>query len=399
VKDLSVAGITKSFGGQMILRGVDLTVAEQSFTAILGPSGSGKTTLLRIIAGFDRPDEGEVRLGALVVDDAHHRFVPCEKRRIGYVPQEGALFPHLSVGRNIAFGLGREQHHHEHHHDHDHLDHHRGRGERVRRVEELLELVGLTGLARRYPHQLSGGQQQRVALARALAVDPEIVLLDEPFSSLDASLRASVRSDVHDVLRKAGTTAILVTHDQDEALSMADQVAVLRGGVIAQIDTPTRLYGTPRDAGLAQFMGEANLIDGTVAGDGGEVETPWGRLEMVGSASGGQMAGQAAATNGVARGPVGSLARVMVRPEQLFMVPAGDGPHDDVDGIGVDGVVQSYEYFGHDAVVRVRPYTDTLPLLTVRITGGEPIRPGTKVSLQVRGAVVAWPEKSGITPP
>ncbi len=258
-------------------------------------------------------------------------------------------------------------------------------------MEELLELVGLSGLARRYPHQLSGGQQQRVALARALAVDPEIVLLDEPFSSLDASLRASVRADVHDVLRKAGTTAILVTHDQDEALSMADHVAVLRGGVIAQIDTPTRLYGTPTDAGLAQFMGEANLIEGTVAGDG--VDTPWGRLETVGLPSDGPAAG----TNGMAPGPVGSLARIMVRPEQLVI--SMDEPGDAGDAGGVDGVVQSYEYFGHDAVVRVRPSLAALPLLIVRITGGDPIAPGTRVSLQVRGAVVAWPEKSGITSP
>jgi len=387
VKGLSVVGLTKSFGGQPVLRGVDVTVPEGSFTAILGSSGSGKTTLLRIIAGFDRPDEGEVRLGAQVVDDSLHRFVPCERRRIGYVPQEGALFPHLSVGRNVAFGLGLGRDHHGGARRRD-GGHHGGRAERIRRVEELLELVGLSGLARRYPHQLSGGQQQRVALARALAADPEIVLLDEPFSSLDASLRASVRADVHDVLRKAGTTAILVTHDQDEALSMADQVAVLRAGVIAQIDTPTRLYGTPSDAGLAQFMGEANLIEGTMAGRG--VETPWGRLETVGPAAG---------TNGAAQDPVGTpmsgAAWVMVRPEQLVIGPidaAAAGP-------GVDGVVQSYEYFGHDAVVRVRPELSALPMLIVRITGGDPIQPGTRVSLHVRGAVVAWPENSGITPP
>ena len=148
-----IAGVRKSFGGQPVLRGIDLVVPQGSFTAILGPSGSGKTTLLRIIAGFERPDEGQVRLGDQVVDDAEERWVPSEKRRIGYVPQEGALFPHLSVGRNVAFGLDRGTRRHG-------------------RVDELLELVGLSGLARRYPHQLSGGQQQRVALARALATDP-----------------------------------------------------------------------------------------------------------------------------------------------------------------------------------------------------------------------------------
>ena len=194
-----------------------------------------------------------------MVDDAGHRFVPCERRRIGYVPQEGALFPHLSVGRNVAFGLARAD-------------------RRGTRVDELLELVGLAGLARRYPYQLSGGQQQRVALARALAPGPEIVLLDEPFSSLDASLRVSVRAEVHDVLRLAGATSVLVTHDQDEALSMADQVAILRGGVIAQINSPSSLYRLPRDAELAQFLGEANLVEGTASGK--MVQTALGELEM-----------------------------------------------------------------------------------------------------------------------
>ena len=216
-----------------------------------------------------------------MVDDAGHRFVPCERRRIGYVPQEGALFPHLSVGRNVAFGLARAD-------------------RRGTRVDELLELVGLAGLARRYPHQLSGGQQQRVALARALASGPEIVLLDEPFSSLDASLRASVRADVHDVLRLAGATSILVTHDQDEALSMADQVAILRGGVIAQINTPSSLYRLPRDAELAQFLGEANLVEGTASGK--MVPTALGELEMAPGAGGRGAASGAAAGPGTAAG-------------------------------------------------------------------------------------------------
>ncbi len=266
MKRLSISGVVKAFAGLSVLSGVDLEVPEGSFTAILGPSGSGKTTLLRIIAGFERPDAGVVRLGDDVVDDSAQRFVPCERRRIGYVPQEGALFPHLSVGRNVAFALPRGE-------------------RRSRRVDELLELVGLAGLSRRYPHQLSGGQQQRVALARALASEPEIVLLDEPFSSLDASLRASVRADVHDVLRLSGATSILVTHDQDEALSMADEVAILRGGVIAQINTPSTLYRAPRDAELAQFLGEANLVDGTLDGD--TVVTGLGQLAVAGNGNGG----------------------------------------------------------------------------------------------------------------
>ena len=354
MKSVSIAGVAKAFGGHAVLSGVDLEVPSGSFTAILGPSGSGKTTLLRIIAGFERPDAGEVRLGKRVVDDADHGFVPCERRRIGYVPQEGALFPHLNVGRNVAFGLAREDRH-------------------GTRVGELLELVGLSGLARRYPHQLSGGQQQRVALARALAPGPEIVLLDEPFSSLDASLRASVRADVHDVLRLSGATSILVTHDQDEALSMADQVAILRGGVIAQINTPSSLYRLPRDAELAQFLGEANLVEGTA--DGKMVLTALGELEMAPRpGSDGGSPGRALADGRV---------RVMVRPEQLVVDEAG--------ARGVSSVVRSYEYFGHDAVVRVQPESGGLPELVVRITGAGPLAPGTRVGLTVHGAVMVWP--------
>ena len=350
MKGLSISAVVKSFGGLSVLSGVDLEVPEGSFTAILGPSGSGKTTLLRIIAGFERPDEGQVRLGDEVVDDSAQRFVPCEKRRIGYVPQEGALFPHLSVGRNVAFGLARHERH-------------------SGRVDDLLELVGLAGLARRHPHQLSGGQQQRVALARALASQPEIVLLDEPFSSLDASLRASLRADVHDVLRLSGATSILVTHDQDEALSMADQVAVLRGGIIAQINAPSTLYRAPRDADLAQFLGEANLLEGTCEGD--TVLTGLGELEVASGAGNG---------SGHATGPV----RVMVRPEQLLL--------GEVDTTGISSVVRSYEYFGHDAVVRVQPDDGGLPELVVRITGGTPLAPGARVGLRVHGTVVVWPE-------
>jgi iron(III) transport system ATP-binding protein len=359
---VSIAGVAKAFGGPTVLSGVDLEVPAGSFTAILGPSGSGKTTLLRIIAGFERPDAGEVRLGTEVVDDAVHRFVPCERRRIGYVPQEGALFPHLSVGRNVAFGLTRED-------------------RRGTRVDELLELVGLAGLARRYPHQLSGGQQQRVALARALAPDPEIVLLDEPFSSLDASLRASVRADVHDVLRLAGATSILVTHDQDEALSMADQVAILRGGVIAQISTPSGLYRLPRDAELAQFLGEANLVEGTA--DGTRVQTALGQLEMA-TATATSVTGAAASGRAPGNGrPPGGRVRVMVRPEQLILDEAG--------ARGVPSVVRSYEYFGHDAVVRLQPEIAGLGELVVRITGAEPLVPGARVGVSVHGPVVVWP--------
>jgi iron(III) transport system ATP-binding protein len=352
MKELAVRGATKSFGDLRVLDGVDLTVPAGSFTAILGSSGSGKTTLLRIVAGFERLDGGVVMLGDEAVDDARHTFVPSEHRRVGYVPQEGALFPHLSVGRNVAFGLPRGP-------------------DRRSRVLDLLDMVGLSGLQRRFPHQLSGGQQQRVALARALATDPEVVLLDEPFSSLDASLRASVRAEVHDVLRRAGATSILVTHDQDEALSMADQVAVLRHGVIAQLDSPAGIYQRPLDPALAQFLGESNVLHAPVERrDGGRntvAATPLGALAVEGWPP------------NEAPGP----AHVLIRPEQLIIGDAATS--------ALAATVESYEYYGHDAVVRVHPESDQLPDLIVRVTGGTPLVTGSRVGLTVAGSVVAWP--------
>ena len=227
MSDVSVRGVCKSFGGTRVLSGVDLSVPSGTVGVLLGPSGCGKTTLLRILAGHLQPDAGEVRIGGRLVADAA-TFVPPERRGISIVPQDGALFPHLDVAGNVAFGLdrGRRQ-----------LPWKRTRHEA--RVDELLELVGLPGAGRLHPAQLSGGQQQRVALARALAPSPALVLLDEPFSALDASLRASVRDDVKRVLQDAGATALLVTHDQEEALSMADSVAVMSAGRIEMHDTPS----------------------------------------------------------------------------------------------------------------------------------------------------------------
>ncbi|MHB1474126.1 MAG: ABC transporter ATP-binding protein, partial [Dermatophilaceae bacterium] len=246
---VTVRNLTKSFDSTEVLRGIDLTVPKESVTAILGPSGGGKTTLLRLIAGFDAPDSGEILLrGQLVCGDG--RFVAPQHRRVGYVPQEGALFPHLDVADNISFGLrGRER-----------RDGHR--------VEELLSLVGLEPAVRqRFPHQLSGGQQQRVALARALAPGPSLILLDEPFSSLDAALREGTGRAVLEALKATHTTALLVTHDQSEALSLADQVAVMRGGTLAQVGTPHEVYRAPADLGVAEFVGAAVIVDADVAED------------------------------------------------------------------------------------------------------------------------------------
>ena len=254
---LVVAGLAKAFGRTEVLRGLDLEVPAGSLTAVLGPSGCGKTTLLRILAGFERPDAGSVRAGGRELAGPGVE-VAAERRRIGLVPQEGALFPHLSVAANVGFGLPRRQ--------------------RAARVAELLELLGLAGLEQRHPHQLSGGQQQRVALARALAPAPEVILLDEPFDALDAGLRAQVRAEVRAALRETDTTGMLVTHDQEEALSLADQVAVLRDGRIVQSGPPRELYAEPIDLEVALFVGDAVVLEAEV--EGAVASTVLGRLAV-----------------------------------------------------------------------------------------------------------------------
>jgi iron(III) transport system ATP-binding protein len=359
---LVVTGLHKAFGDHPVLTGVDLEVPAGSLTAILGPSGSGKTTLLRVLAGFERADAGTVTIGGSVVDGPDVYLAP-EKRRIGYVPQEGSLFPHLTVAANIGFGLPARQ-------------------RRGPATAELLDKVGLAGLGQRYPHQLSGGQQQRVALARALAIRPEIVLLDEPFASLDAHLRASVRADVQTLLAETGITGVLVTHDQDEALSTADRVAVLRDGRIAQCDAPQDLYDRPADADIARFIGDANLLEG-VPGTG-TVDTILGRLPVE--------PGCLDSPGGGRPGPV----TVLVRPEQVELhpgdsSPGSPGPSGSRNG-ELAGRVVAYGYHGHDAVIHVRPEHEAgAPVIVVRIVGGSQLPPGSPVTLRARGPVLAWP--------
>jgi iron(III) transport system ATP-binding protein len=341
-----VRGLVKGFGTNPVLQGLDLTVASGTITAILGSSGSGKTTLLRVLCGFERVEQGSIVLDDEVVDDRSH-YVPPERRRIGYVPQDGNLFPHLTIAGNIRFGLPRGV-------------------ESRSRVRDLLDLIGLADRARSYPHQLSGGQQQRVALARALAVHPRLVLLDEPFASLDAALRSSVRTEVIEILRKAGATALLVTHDQDEALSLSDAVAVLRDGVIAQLDTPHELYARPVDPDLAGFVGEVNLLEGTV--DGTHVLTALGRLPL-------DQSGTVAKA-----GPV----LVMVRPEQLVLRLV-DGP-----SAAAACTVLTQKFYGHDAIVRVSLNGGQTPTVVVRVRGDSRWSPGAQVIASVEGPVVAY---------
>jgi iron(III) transport system ATP-binding protein len=352
---LSVAGLHKSFPGAPVLRGVDLDVKSGTLTAILGASGSGKTTLLRVITGFETADRGTVAVNGTMVDDGRRRVRP-ERRRIGLVPQDGALFPHLTVRANVAFSLPRRDRH-------------------GQRPDEMLELVGLGGLAARYPHQLSGGQQQRVALARALASRPSLILLDEPFSSLDAGLRASVRGEVLAVLRAAGTTTVLVTHDQDEALSAADHVAVLRDGQIIQADAPRQLYQCPADPETAAFVGTANLLPGTW--DGTRVTTALGHHGIHASL----------------QAPRPGQVTVLIRPEQICLArPGADA---------VPGRVTATHYYGHDALVAVRPDPPGSPAdhgdggdLRVRV-GSDPPEPGEFIGLTVSGSVAAWASPAG----
>jgi iron(III) transport system ATP-binding protein len=342
MSSLTVTGLTKAFTATPVLTGVDLHVPAGSLTALLGPSGCGKTTLLRLVAGFDDPDAGIVALGDRVVAGAG-RAVPARRRGIGFVPQEGGLFPHLTVAGNVTFGLPR-----------------RLRADRGR-VAQLLSLVGLdTELADRSPHQLSGGQQQRVALARALAPEPTLVLLDEPFSSLDAGLREDTRQAVSAALRAAGATAVLVTHDQAEALSMADQVAVLRGGRLVQLTDPRTLYRRPADLDVAAFVGESVVLDAEIRD--GRARCVLGSLPVEGPAGDGP-------------------ARILLRPEQLRLAPPlGSGPR---------GRVRSVDFYGHDS--RVWLDLSGGGTVTARLDGADLPAVGEDVGIEVSGTALAFP--------
>ena len=256
---LELNGIIQRYGKHIIVDGVEFRLEAGRIACLLGPSGCGKTTLLRCIAGFEEISGGEIRLRGEVVSRAGQRVAP-EKRRIGMVFQDYALFPHLTVEENIAFGLGRKPA------ENTHL-----------RVRQLLATVGLSGQGNKYPHELSGGQQQRVALARALAPRPELILLDEPFSNLDVGLRERLSVEVREILKREGSTAILVTHDQNEAFAMADEIGVMYEGRIQQWDVPYNLYHRPANRFVADFIGQGVLLPGVVAG-GTNVEMELGKL-------------------------------------------------------------------------------------------------------------------------
>jgi iron(III) transport system ATP-binding protein len=360
VAELACERVVKAYGPRPVLAGVDLNVASGTLTAILGASGSGKTTLLRVIMGFIEADAGSVAVGGKVIAAAGQVHLAPDKRAIGYVAQEGALFPHLSAGDNVGFGLARAE---------------RKRGVRI---TEVLELVGLDdSYAPRRPHELSGGEQRRVALARALAPRPPLVLLDEPFSGLDAALRGETRAAVLHALAQEGTTALLMTHDQAEALSMGTEVAVLREGRLVQRAAPARLYRAPVDAQLAQFVGDAILLPGTA--DGAHVSCALGRLPIAGHEVHGDV-------------------QVMVRPEQIQLrrVDGGRAGHaindPAVDARAPTATVVDHTYQGPDTVIALRLDRDGGGnLVRARTLERDAPGPGERVALEVLGEVIVYP--------
>jgi iron(III) transport system ATP-binding protein len=315
-----LSGVSKRFGDVRAVDDASLCIDRGGIVAVLGPSGCGKTTLLRLIAGFERPDEGTIEVAGRTVSGAGSWVAP-EERRVGMVFQDYALFPHLTVAHNVGFGLRRRA--------------------RTARVRELLSAVGLDGLDRRYPHELSGGQQQRVALARALAPAPELILLDEPWSNVDPFLREMLRAEVAEIIRRVGVTAVLVTHDREEAFSVADRIALMREGAVVQEGTAEELYYEPASRWAAEFVGAANVLRGKI--DNGLVRT------AVGSFS----------ANGTTRD---AEVEVLVRPELLELAPDPSGAAE----------VVAREFRGHDVFYRVvledielvsqRPSNEVVPL-------------------------------------
>ena len=349
---LSVRGLSRSFGDVVALDDVTLDIRPNEFFALLGPSGCGKTTLLRILAGFEAPDAGEVRL-----DGRDLLAVPPHRRPVNLMFQSYALFPHLTVRQNVAFGLERER---------------LPRGEIRQRVDEVLETVGLTGEHRRRPAQLSGGQRQRVALARAIVKRPRLLLLDEPLSALDRKVRAEMQLELKRLQHEVGITFVVVTHDQGEALSLADRVAVLSQGRLRQVSDPVSLYERPADVFVASFVGETNLLAGR-----------WGVGAFEADALG-TVPGPEPTASDIARA-MAHPSWLSLRPERLVLGPPGAGV--------LDGDVLEVQYVGGASTVAVAVADRERPLL-VRVTGPPGVRRGETVSLAWRAsdAVLLGPE-------
>ena len=336
---ISCENVDKRYDDTVAVRGLTFDLQPGELMSLLGPSGCGKTTTLRLIAGFETPDTGRIFVGGVEVAGPRVNLPP-ERRRVGMVFQDYALFPHMSLRRNIAYAL---------------------KNGATSRVNDLLDLVGLTGLDERMPHELSGGEQQRGALARSLAPEPQAILLDEPFSNLDAALRAHVRAEVREILRAANATAVFVTHDIEEALSIADRVAVMFDGQIEQIATPRDLYRRPATRQIAEWLGNANFLPGR--SDGAHVQCELGRL-----ASDQQITGE---------------VDVMIRPDWLTISTAGPGSGSVVDRI----------FYGHDQLIQIA--LDSGTAIQVRVLSDDEFLPGQRVSVGCQGPSVVFRRRPG----
>jgi len=317
---------------------ISFKLAKGEILVLLGHSGCGKTTTLRLIAGLERPDSGEIMIDNQLVA-GHGTWIEPENRRVGLVFQDYALFPHLSVEKNILFGLNRYP------------------GDKKSRVAAMLELAGMNGLGKRMPHELSGGQQQRVALARALAPEPDVILLDEPFSNLDAALRHRMRQEVRNMIKQTGVTSVFVTHDQEEALSLADKIAVMFDGHMAQFGTPQQLYNQPVSKRVATFIGEANFI--SAHADGMTASSVFGMLPLQQAAHG--------------------KVDLLLRPEMIAIVACEDGQ--------AQATVTNTQFFGH--YLRVEAILDDNTPLMIRAAPWDVYEPGQRVGLRVEREVLA----------
>ncbi len=338
---LSVSHLTVNFGSRTIISDLSFELRQGEIASLLGPSGCGKTTLLRAIAGLIQPTSGAIRFGSQLVG-VSSVVLPPHKRGTGYVPQQGALFPHLTVAKNIAFGLDKNSY---------------TKVEIADITHEMIGLIGMKGMEDRLPSQLSGGQQTRVALARALAIKPKLILLDEPFSALDAVLRDELRTEVVGLLRELGSTAILVTHDREEALVSSDRVILMRDGKVAQNGTPEEVYEAPISPEIAASTGDVLILPAQLSGNGDTLYP----LSVSGLA-------QAGSENGY----------VVIRPEEIRVSTSAD--------MGVEGSLIHIDYYGHDAMLTVSVAQSTTPI-KARVAGPADFTVGQKVYLQHLGPV------------
>jgi len=338
---LSVSHLFVNFGDREVISDLSLDLAEGEIASLLGPSGCGKTTLLRAIAGLIQPSAGTIRFGSQLVG-VSSVVLPPSKRKTGYVPQQGALFPHLSVAKNISFGLDREQY---------------SQSEISQIAAEMISLIGMSGLEDRMPYQLSGGQQMRVALARALAIKPKLILLDEPFAALDAAFRDELRTEVIGLLRSLGSTALLVTHDREEALVSSDRVILMRGGQVAQSGTPEEVYEAPTSAETAASTGDVLTLPALKSALG-VIDYP---LSISKSSS-----------------ADGQSGYVVIRPEEIRVSKE--------IGNGQEGVLKHIDYYGHDAMLTI-DLTRSSTIIRARVAGPAEFTVGQKVYLEHVGPV------------